>query len=85
MGATKVTEQDPDSSVHVEGVNAPPVAPNETVPVGDAPVTVAVQLPDRPGAITVGEQIRDSDEGLGLKTATVTELEAADAPDPSVT
>ena len=85
VGATKVTEQVPDSSVQEEGVKAPPVAANETVPVGEAPVAVAVQLTDWPGAITEGAQAMETDEGLGVETAMMTALDAAKSPEASVT
>ena len=87
VGAKKVTEQLPDSSAHVEdGAKAPAVAANDTVPVGEAPLTVAVQSTDVPGATNEGAHATDTeDEFGGGVTAIVAGAEVAVAPDPSVT
>jgi hypothetical protein len=51
-----VTLQEPEESVQEEGAKEPDGAPNETVPVGLLPVTVAVQDVEPPTVKDVGEQ-----------------------------
>jgi hypothetical protein len=86
LGATKVTEQLPDPRAQVEdGAKEPAVAANDTVPVGDAPVTVAVQSTGRPGATTEGQATDTDEEFGGAVTAIVAAAEFVVAPEPSVT
>jgi hypothetical protein len=56
----KVIEQLPEESVHFEELKVPdPVDDHVIVPVGEEPVTVAVQVEGEPTLTVSGEQLTD--------------------------